>query len=84
MLNVDISLTFLQSLNPIWISALIFTLSIIFLLIFFRFFGEAGLITYMVLYMVLSVLISNIQVLKAVQFPFFSDPIALGTIVILP
>lgn len=77
MLNVDISLTFLQSLNPIWISALIFTFSIIFLLIFFRFFGEAGLITYMVL----SVLISNIQVLKAVQFTFFSDPIALGTIV---
>lgn len=77
MLNFDISLTFLQSLNPLWMSALVFTLSIIFLLTFFRLFGESGLVTYMVL----SVLISNIQVLKAVQFPFFSEPIALGTII---
>jgi len=76
-LNLDAILIFLQNLNPVWISFFIFIFSIVALLTFFRFFGESGLLTYIAL----SALIANIQALKAVQFPFFPEPIALGTVV---
>ena len=70
---------FVDSLNqtPIiitWFLFLFFCLIVI--LFFLKFFGEAG----MYVYTVLAVIGGNIQVLKIVEFPFFSNPIALGTI----
>ena len=46
------------------------------ILILLKLFGEAGLYVYTVL----AIIGANIQVLKIVDFPFFSNPIALGTI----
>ena len=46
------------------------------ILILLRLFGEAGLYVYTVL----AIIGANIQVLKIVNFPFFENPIALGTI----
>jgi len=46
------------------------------ILAFLRLFGEAGLYVYIVL----AVIGANIQVLKAVQFSVYADPVALGTI----
>jgi uncharacterized integral membrane protein (TIGR00697 family) len=70
---------FVYSLNqtPIfftWLVFLIFCLCTI--LIFLKLFGEVG----MYMYTVISIIGANIQVLKIVDFPFFSSPIALGTI----
>lgn len=45
-------------------------------LILLRFFGLAGLF----LFIAIAIVSSNIQVLKAVQFCFLSEPVALGTI----
>ena len=57
-----------------WFIFLIFCLCVILLLL--KLFGEAG----MYMYTVIAVIGANIQVLKIVEFPFFSNPIALGTI----
>ena len=57
-----------------WIIFLFFCLlAILFLL---KFFGEVGIY----LYTTIAVIAANIQVLKIVDFPFFYNPIALGTI----
>ena len=45
-------------------------------LIFLKLFGEVGLYVYSVI----AIIAANIQVLKLVKFSFFSEPIALGTI----
>ena len=70
---------FVTSLNqtPIiitWFVFLLFCLLVV--LIFLRLFGEVGIYVYTVL----AIIIANIQVLKIVNFPFFENPIALGTI----
>ena len=70
---------FINSLNdtPIiitWIFFLIFCLLTI--LIFLKLFGEIG----MYIYTSIAIIVANIQVLKIVEFPFFDNPIALGTI----
>ena len=70
---------FVESLNNsnviyTWIFFLFFCLLVI--LFFLKFFGEAG----MYIYTVIAVIAGNIQVLKLIEFPFFSNPIALGTI----
>ncbi len=70
---------FVDSLNqtPViftWIFFLIFCLIVILFLL--KFFGEVG----MYIYTVIAIIGANIQVLKVVEFPFFSNPIALGTI----
>ena len=70
---------FVASLNqtPIlitWLAFLLFCLLII--LVFLKLFGEVG----MYIYTVLAIIAANIQVLKIVDFPFFDNPIALGTI----
>ena len=57
-----------------WVIFLILCFSSI--LIFLRFFGKSGLY----IYTVIAIIAGNIQVLKIVKFPFFSEPIALGTI----
>jgi uncharacterized integral membrane protein (TIGR00697 family) len=58
----------------IWFIFLLFCLFVV--LIFLRLFGEVGLY----IYTVLAIIVANIQVLKIVDFPFFENPIALGTI----
>jgi len=70
---------FVQSFNqtPIiitWFCFLFFCLIVI--LILLKLFGQAGIY----IYTVIAVISANIQVLKIVEFPFFSNPIALGTI----
>ncbi len=57
-----------------WFFFLICTFS--FVIIFLRLFGKSGLY----IYTVIAIIAGNIQVLKLVEFPFFPDPIALGTI----
>ena len=57
-----------------WFIFLLFCLCVI--LLFLKLFGEAG----MYVYTVIAIIAANIQVLKIVEFPFFSNPIALGTI----
>ena len=57
-----------------WLFFLFFCLSVI--LILLKLFGEVGLY----IYTVLAIIGANIQVLKIVEFPFFENPIALGTI----
>ncbi|PPR45623.1 MAG: hypothetical protein CFH18_00595 [Alphaproteobacteria bacterium MarineAlpha5_Bin8] len=46
------------------------------ILLFLKFFGEAGLYVYTSI----AIIAANIQVLKIVKFSFFTDPVALGTI----
>ena len=70
---------FVNFLNqtPIIITWFIFLLfCLIILLVFLRLFGEVGVY----IYTVLAIITANIQVLKVVDFPFFENPIALGTI----
>ena len=62
------------SIEFTWIVFLIISFSSI--LILLRFFGEAGLY----IYTVIAIIVGNIQVLKIVNFSFFSQPVALGTI----
>ena len=57
-----------------WFVFLLFCL--ITILILLKIFGEVGLY----IYTVIAIIGANIQVLKVVEFPFFENPIALGTI----
>ena len=57
-----------------WIILLFFCFTSI--LFFLKFFGEIGIH----IYTVIAIIIANIQVLKVVKFSFFSNPVALGTI----
>lgn len=70
---------FVNSFNnaPIIITWIIFLFFCLFtILILLKLFGEVG----MYVYTVIAIIGANIQVLKIVDFPFFSNPIALGTI----
>ena len=74
--NFDGFVTIFNSISII-ITWLIFLLiSFTSILIFLKLFGKSGLY----IYTVIAVIAANIQVLKIVEFPFFSEPIALGTI----
>ena len=66
----------LNSISPdyIWVVFLLISLSAI--LFFLRLFGEVGLYVYTVI----AIVAANIQVLKAVQFSFFHESVALGTV----
>ena len=68
--------TIYNSLTPIytWIVFLFFCFLSV--LIFLKLFGEVGLYVYTVI----AIIAANIQVLKLVKFSFFSEPIALGTV----
>jgi len=70
------SILTLQSWPPefLWLLMLLTCFSSVLLL--YRFFGTAGLYVYIVLAMIGA----NIQVLKAVQFGLYPEPVALGTI----
>ena len=62
---------------PVILTWIVFLLScFVCILIFLRMFGEIGLY----IYSAIAVIAANIQVLKLVKFSFFSEPIALGTI----
>ena len=62
---------------PVILTWFVFLLScFICVLIFLKIFGETGLY----IYSAIAVIAANIQVLKLVKFSFFSEPIALGTI----
>ena len=70
---------FVDALNqtPIIITWLIFLIfCLLSILIFLKLFGEVGIY----IYTSMAIIGANIQVLKLVEFPFFDNPIALGTI----
>ena len=70
---------FVDSMNqtPIILSWLFFLFICLFIiLLLLRLFGEVGIF----IYTVIAIISANIQVLKIVEFPFFSNPIALGTV----
>ena len=70
---------FVESMNqiPIFISWLFFLfICLLTILLLLKLFGEVGIF----IYTVIAIISANIQVLKIVEFPFFSNPIALGTI----
>lgn len=75
-LSPEYLITIMNSIQPeiIWL----FMLGICFstVLILNRLFGSAGLYVYIAV----AIIGANIQVLKAVQFSFYSNPVALGTI----
>ena len=64
--NIPVEITWLLFLFFCFIS----------ILVFLKLFGEVGLY----IYTVIAIISANIQVLKIVEFSFFSTPIALGTI----
>ena len=73
-------LTLIETLNqisPVWIVVMEFFAAYGTVLLLFRFFGKEGLFVYVTM----AIILANIQVLKLVSCPFFSDPIALGTVV---
>jgi uncharacterized integral membrane protein (TIGR00697 family) len=67
----------LQDLPPEIILGFEYALCALTILGMVRFFGKAGLFTYIAL----AVVIGNLQVLKAAHFTYLSFPVALGTIV---
>ncbi len=76
MLDPNALIAFLNDLPPevVWVLMLLACFSAI--LIMLRAFGEIGLYVYVAV----AVIGANIQVLKAVQFSVYADPVALGTI----
>tara|TARA_B100001123_G_C15328560_1_gene1030410 strand:+ start:2528 stop:3340 length:813 start_codon:yes stop_codon:yes gene_type:complete len=61
--------------SPIYTWFVFLLFCFISILIFLKLFGEIGLYVYSVI----AIIAANIQVLKLVEFSFFSEPIALGT-----
>ena len=76
ILNFDTLIIFLNKSSIIvtWFAFLLFCF--ITILLFLKFFGKAGLYVYTCI----AIIAANIQILKIVDFPFFENPIALGTI----
>ena len=65
------------NLTPILLTWFIFLIfCFLAILIFLKLFGEVGIYVYTSI----AIIAANIQVLKIVDFPFFNNPIALGTI----
>ncbi len=67
----------LHALPPEWLEGGMFLFCAGMILLLLRLFGEIGLY----LYVAVAVIAGNVQVLKAVQFSFYSSPVALGTII---
>ena len=75
-LNLSFSLNSLPVIS-IWLFQIIFCyISILFAL---KFFGKVGIYVYVSI----AIILANIQVLKVVEFPFFPEPMALGTILFI-
>ena len=65
------------SVVMIWLFQIIFCyFSILFSL---KFFGKTGIYVYVAI----AIILANIQVLKVVDFPFFPEPMALGTVLFI-
>jgi hypothetical protein len=67
----------LQQLPPEALTIVLFLVCGLVILLMMRFFGALGLIVYSII----AVIVSNLQVQTATQYSFFTEPIALGTIV---
>ena len=66
-----------SSVVIIWLFQIIFCyLSI---LLSLKFFGKTGIYVYVAI----AIILANIQVLKVVDFPFFPEPMALGTVLFI-
>ena len=76
MLDPNALIAFLNGLAPEFVWLLMLLACFAAILIMLRAFGEVGLY----LYVAVAVIGANIQVLKAVQFSVYADPVALGTI----
>jgi queuosine precursor transporter len=74
---IEAMLTSLQTMPPELVSVVMLLVSGMACLLLFRAFGLFGLYSFISL----SVIAANLQVLKAAQFSFMADPVALGTIV---
>ncbi len=76
MLDPNALIVFLHGLPQelVWVFMLLACFTAILLML--RFFGEGG----MYAYIAVAVIGANVQVLKAVQFSVYADPVALGTI----
>ena len=75
-MKIEPLIQYCHSLPPeaIWLTLLIFSFATI--LVMLRIFGAAGLYVYIAI----SIIAANVQVLKAVKFSIFDTPVALGTI----
>jgi len=74
---IDSILASLQTMSPEFVSLCMLLVSGMGCLMLFRAFGLFGLYSFISL----SVIAANLQVLKAAQFSFLQEPVALGTIV---
>ena len=72
----DTLIALLQSLSPDYVLPLMIALAFGGLLIMLRFFGAAGLYVFIAI----AIIAANIQVQKVVQFGFYLEPVALGTV----
>ncbi len=70
-------LTYLNSVNPVYIALLELILVYSTVLLMFKLFGKEGLFVYVAI----SYITANIQVLKMTCFPLLPEPLPLGTIV---
>ncbi len=61
----------------IWIIQIIFCY--ICILLALKYYGKSGIYVYVAM----AIFLANIQVLKVIEFPFFPEPMALGTILFL-
>lgn len=77
MFDLENLIICLNHCPPERISIAMFCISLIAVFGFLRAFGQMGLYVFLAL----AVILGNIQVLKAVKFSWFDEPIALGTIV---
>jgi len=78
----DFFLNFSSHLNSlpvisIWLFQIVFCYLCI--LLSLKFFGKVGIYVYVSI----AIILANIQVLKVVEFPFFPEPMALGTILFI-
>lgn len=75
-LNAEALVAWMNTLPPeaMWVATLVVCFAAVLLLL--RLFGETGLYVYIAV----AILGANVQVLKAVKFGLYADPVALGTI----
>lgn len=71
-----ILVSFMQSLSTLWIELIFLFFCFTVILLSYHFLGTAGL----QLFIVIAVIVANIQVRKLVEFPGFPEPIAIGTV----
>ena len=73
---IEMTITTLQSVDPMWVEALLLLVLMGSIVGLYRAFGTAGLFVYIAV----ALMGANLQVLKVVQFEAFVSPVALGTV----